>query len=1157
MKKLLYILVLATLPVMIQAAATDTLSIPWQCGFEQSEPWASEWVLNPGTPTATDQWMVGSAVHSEGQQSLYVSTDGTNASFGTHPDIVMAYRIIQFPERPTKEYDVSFEWRSVGESGTLYVYLNYASVLLTGPNSLLQYATSKLNSKNMIPKSVLNNANFVYSGSMKHTQTMQNMASWQSVSIDAGEGTNYSIRLTRKNSKKPVALVFVWVNNNTSQEEIAAGACIDNIQITSATYPKPTNLKVERHCEDSSLLVTWNGGLDAYSVEYRRTTASSWRRFTLSEVGYTHQYHFKGLKDGTYDVRVRGWKKNSMTGEVDTTGYVSVNSYLLYCPDNQCINYADLENPNCVCTYGEYKSSQIDPLQYVGVIDHGWDQITTFHAVCTQPNVYDIRTKNGLKTIPDGSLASVRLGTWLCPSSNSFQLDDTTQVKIGGYAITYDMQVDTTTQGILLLNYAMVMESAHNDDTRAYFKLEVLDENDNLLDATCGTKEFYCPYDSIEAFENGWKCYHHEDFSAIRNKDLGLNSSDIYWKDWTRMGLNLLEAGAKHGDHLKVRITARGCTAGGHYCYGYFTLGCASATIETDQCGDNPVATADAPDGFTYVWFAEKNRELYESGTYVDDFGNKVIVSREQDLLVQKGDTNIYVCRMIDQVEPSCWFELKTKLSPRNPYAMYNYAHVPSQCHNYVQFKDSSRVIDYGPDGSIKVSAEACEYSQWTIRSLVTGEQISSSSSDVLFDAKLGGDTLQVIQTAYMADAKCENTHTTTVIVPDITTPDSLAQVTICDNQFMPFTIDGVSQRLTEPGEYSNNMLNRFGCDSIIHLSLKVNPTSKFNLIDTIHDGQVPYIIEGLYNGAQVSYKRGEAGEFATTNHYTLKLSNSCGCDSTINLTLTVVPRLQKMISTIPDYLCADAGVFELPYTLYAGDYDSLTVEFDSVARLHGFRDTVIVHDPYQKPVGHPFAQTLSFQYPDTMLPGTYKVLVSTYQHPVCNTNSTDTLWLNIRYNSRIIEQKWNDVLALTNDKYNGGYEFTDYQWYENGQMIAGATMSYLYVPQGLNFNSEYTVVLTRKDGVVQAVCPFFPEDRSGLQISQYPTLIHANEMIALRGVAPAQVYFFTPAGQLYKKEYVAAEQTLFAAPDMEGYYICQINTADGESVRFKMLVVQ
>ena len=84
------------LPLLLHAVAQ--IPVPWQCSFEATED-LSDWVLNPGTAGANDQWTLGSNTRSAGDSALYISTDGgENAIAGAKQNVVMAYRKIHFPE---------------------------------------------------------------------------------------------------------------------------------------------------------------------------------------------------------------------------------------------------------------------------------------------------------------------------------------------------------------------------------------------------------------------------------------------------------------------------------------------------------------------------------------------------------------------------------------------------------------------------------------------------------------------------------------------------------------------------------------------------------------------------------------------------------------------------------------------------------------------------------------------------------------------------------------------------------------------------------------------------------------------------------------------------------------------------------------------------
>ena len=63
---------------------------------------------------------------------------------------------------------------------------------------------------------------------------------------------------------------------------------------------------------------------------------------------------------------------------------------------------------------------------------------------------------------------------------------------------------------------------------------------------------------------------------------------------------------------------------------------------------------------------------------------------------------------------------------------------------------------------------------------------------------------------------------------------------------------------------------------------------------------------------------------------------------------------------------------------------------------------------------------------------------------------------------STLVDQRWDDVLVVNNNPdNNGGYKFTTYQWYKNGEMIEGATEQIYQEVGGLG--GEYSVEL---DGI-------------------------------------------------------------------------------------------
>ena len=87
-----------------------------------------------------------------------------------------------------------------------------------------------------------------------------------------------------------------------------------------------------------------------------------------------------------------------------------------------------------------------------------------------------------------------------------------------------------------------------------------------------------------------------------------------------------------------------------------------------------------------------------------------------------------------------------------------------------------------------------------------------------------------------------------------------------------------------------------------------------------------------------------------------------------------------------------------------------------------------------------------------------------------CDTK-TFPINLVVNYPSDIFQFKFNNVLAVYQNK---GYQFEAYQWYRNGEPVAGATSSILYLGEGIPFNvgDVVYVVLTDKSGMVLPSCP-------------------------------------------------------------------------------------
>src|SRR5690606_15574071 len=79
----------------------------------------------------------------------------------------------------------------------------------------------------------------------------------------------------------------------------------------------------------------------------------------------------------------------------------------------------------------------------------------------------------------------------------------------------------------------------------------------------------------------------------------------------------------------------------------------------------------------------------------------------------------------------------------------------------------------------------------------------------------------------------------------------------------------------TTAGNYSETLTTATGCDSLVNLDLTVNPAFAVNLVETICEGESVSVGGNVYN---------------TTGNYSEILTTTTGCDSIVNLELTVNP---------------------------------------------------------------------------------------------------------------------------------------------------------------------------------------------------------------------------------------------------------------------------
>ncbi|GEM_PF-4394251 len=386
-------------------------------------------------------------------------------------------------------------------------------------------------------------------------------------------------------------------------------------------------------------------------------------------------------------------------------------------------------------------------------------------------------------------------------------------------------------------------------------------------------------------------------------------------------------------------------------------------------------------------------------------------------------------------------------------------------------------------------------------------------------------------------------------------------------------------------------------CDSIIHLSLTVYDTTSTHLIDTICAYQRYYPFE--YDPLALNQDRSVYHD--TSGFYIDSTLNIHGCKHAVFTHLTVIPPTNFTFELPP--LCADEKTLEISYQYTGRPIEEFSVIFDSLARAQGFEN--ISHAPItdlknqivEIPV--PYGDTLPMPNPpyfetwsgypayvkepkrQYVRPGRYAMKIILHNGLCDDEFQTKDTVLNILYPSWIHEQHWNDGIVLFNEIYNGGYTFSDYQWYLNDEPIIGQKREYLYWPDSLALNykddingnnctNEYRLLLTREDdGVAQFTCPICP-----IRIYDHivpkkdyfavvPTLVvKDNPCVWILSSRPGKYWFYSNMSILAippthfepnDNNYVDKVCLPVATP---GIYLMVIQTDDGEMRTFKIMVV-
>lgn len=1067
----------------------------YSCDFESADA-RQRWVLNP-TANQTqynnlaNKWYLGEQGDNDmsGHYGLYISDDkGASAHYTNQGCWVVAYDTIALDHLATNDdYTLSFDYCGMGnlENGFDGLYLLWVPMVNTKGDSVK--VMSVATSDGTIPTAYLN-----------YVIPLQPKANMDYLN---GAQTWKQAMVTIPNSScdgTPHYLAFVWAN--TSSASVQPGGMIDNIEITDArTCEIPTGLNVAY--QGSTTTLSWEGTASKYEVSVYSYEKDQW--FGPKIVTGTTTT-FSALPEGQADFIVR-----AQCAE-DLYSLKASFSDFVYYPDEKCIPFLSLSNENCyIATTKVQGANWMNSMQWTKqYVNDGKQSVDCRHAKYFRKGEYDIRTSMGaegpgLKTVPDGELASVRLGNW----NNGNEAE----------RIEYKFHVDSRTSAVLMLKYAVILEKPNPSCTpNPGFLLRVLDKNKKLI-SDCASADF--DYHAAEA--SGDPTWHKS------TPELNpTNRNEVMWKDWTPVGINL---SAYDGQDLTVQLTTYDCGAGGHYGYSYFTLHCSDGKFKDMKCGEiNPSFVA--PDGFRYSW-AYKSSEQYRD-PLTGIMPAEYVLGHEQTFEAGMHDDSIYVVDCMFLQDSACFFSLYASTLATNPIAVMEEPVVIKNCseNKYTLQLDGSKSwvqeIDHVKGDTLESQIYKIDRYEWT----VTGPKNfwSDEVSPTFTLPSSGGDYTITFRTIC---GSCDSVLTYQLHLDSLGATRDTMQVVLCDD-----VRKGEGYVWSEKPDtvYFNYGLDSVilysettSCDSIIYLHL-TEPVRVLEVDTMVLPEQLPFHFHGR--------------QYYETTIDTVPLSDT-NCDTTYILHFEVYESLIAALQNEDFIFCEGDSILPLVYEItrgrslrYSYAFDQPGMPYidpeDSVQKKGTVALLPIAIDPAPKPnvyTGHVLLED-SFPKFNVKLP--FK--------------------LTVQYDSAVITQRWNDVLAIRNTEHNGGYHFDAVQWYLNGAPIEGATSFNYYAGenQSLKMGAEYSALLTRNDGVALMTCAYVPVPVPEAK-QPMPSLVPLNAPLHVQGKGTALWYDMLGRPQ-QSQSYDDSEIT---TPASAGYYILVLHPESSTTSRHPMMV--
>ena len=1098
MKRLVHLVIVAAL---VFATPVQAL-VKYSCDFE-TEAARNRWVINPTANKniynqLTNKWYIGEPGNNDrhGHYGLYISDDnGQTAHYTNNGCWVFAYDTVSLAYMANEDYTLSFDYAAMANVASNFDGLYVLWIPMT------EYNQTTGQNDSIKVMSIATS-----SGSIPSTYENYVLQLQPTAQIDYLNGTSTwrqcAVKIKgKKCDGTPHYLAFVWTNGGHQAQQ--PGAMVDNIEIhDSQPCNAPTNLTVVPN--GTSVSLSWQGDFSEYEVSAYSYETGTW---TGPRIITGTQTQFTNLPIGQTDFIVRSKCSDS------EYSLKTIVSKLIYYPDLLCVDYLNLDNAKCYIDNSSPDNTRtFNDFKLVQPVDLGPSNIKSRHVVHFDRQETEPRTGGQAKTIPDGELASVRLGNW--------EADNHAE------RIEFSFDVDTIKYPVLLLKYLPILEApGHQDHENPRFKLDILIGNQSI--GRCGMADFNANDVLVGGSGNVKPEYAKQGWHKTKNM-IAQTSADIVWKEWTTVGVNLRKP-EYQGKKLTARLTTHDCTFSAHCGYAYFTLGCSDGKLKGMKCGQiNPVF--EAPDGFEYRWMYAYNEKYRRSDGSIPE---QYVLGRGQTYEAGMHDDSLYVVDCMFVQDSTCYFPLYASTLATNPIAKMKKPFIKKSC------KDDKYTIDFDAslswvqeidhvkgDTSVSKSFHIESY-EWNVEGL-SKDNWSDEVNHTFTFPSTGGDYRVSLR---VTCGTCDSTIYYNLHLDPLGATRDTTTVVLCDD-----VRKGAGYKWSEKPDTAYHTLGMdsvilfnfaTSCDSIIYLNL-VEPLRIYE--DTmLLPESLPFTHHGRTYGVD-------------TKSMVDTIPSPTNCDSTWVFNLEIY---ESLIASMPNQA----------YVLCEGD-PTLSIIYD-ISRGRSLRSSYTFSDPaipdtlingMQKKGHYQVDMPLNNLYPN-VYQGTLLLVDSMPEFSV-----TIPFTVTMNYSKDVITQRWNDVLAIRNADYNGGYEFDSVQWYVSGLPIEGAIDFNYYAGMGnqLMFGQEYTALLTRKDGVKLFTCPFIPVKVSAeyTDMPKLGSLVIPAAQMPVKGQGTA--YWYDMLGRMHHSD--EYDNSYITAPASAGYYLVVLQGKETRTIHQVMV---